>query len=39
MSKRKKNGNHNKTVEIVVMVTAILNLIKSLTDLIQKFLE
>lgn len=39
MSKKKKNGNRNKTLEIVVLVTAILNLIKSVTDLIQKFLE
>lgn len=39
MSKKKKNGNRDKTLQIIVLVTAILNLIKSITDLIQKFLE
>ncbi len=39
MSKQKKNGNQNKTLEIVVLVTAILNLTKSIFDLVQKFLE
>lgn len=39
MSKKKKNGNRDKTLQIIVMVTAILNLIKSVSDLIQKFLE
>lgn len=39
MGKKKKNGNQDKTFQIIVMVTAILNLIKSIADLIQKFLE
>lgn len=41
MSKKKpkKNGNQDKTLKILILITAILNLIKSATDLIQKFLE
>lgn len=32
----KKNGNQDKTVKIIVLVTAILNLIRSVVDLIEK---
>ena len=39
MSKKKKNGNQDKTLKILILITAILNLIKSAVDLIQKFLE
>ena len=39
MSRKKKNGDHDKTVKIIVMVTAILNLVKSLIDLIGKLTE
>ena len=37
--KQKKSGNQEKTLKILILITAILNLIKSVTDLIQKFLE
>ena len=36
---KKKNGDQDKTLKILVLVTAILNLIRALTDLISKFLE
>ena len=39
MSKKKKNGNQEKTLTVLVLVTAILNLIKAIIDLIEKFLE
>ena len=39
MSKKKKNGNLEKIVHILVLITAILNLIKALIDLISKCLE
>ena len=41
MSKKnpKKNGNQDKTLKTLILITAILNLIKSVVDLIQKFLE
>lgn len=39
MSKKKKNGNQEKTLKIIVLVTALLNLIRAIVDLIQKFLE
>lgn len=35
-SKRKKSGNQDNTVKYIVLVTAILNLIRSLVDIIQK---
>lgn len=37
--KQKKNGNQDTTLKIIVLITAIVNLIKAVTDLIQKFLE
>ena len=39
MARRKKKGDHDKTLKTLIMVTAILNLIKSLIDLINKLLE
>lgn len=41
MSKKKpkKNGDQDKTLKILLLITAILNLIKSAVDLIQKFIE
>lgn len=38
MARQKKNGNQ-KAVESIILVTAILNLIKAIADLIGKFLE
>lgn len=39
MARQKKNGNQDKSVKTLVLVTTILNLIKSLIDLINKLLE
>jgi hypothetical protein len=35
MARQKKNGNKDTTVQIIVFVTAILNLIRSVVDLIK----
>ena len=34
MARKKKNGNQNTTLQIIVLVTAILNLIRAVVDLI-----
>lgn len=39
MARPKKKGDQDKTLKILVLVTTILNLVKSLVDLINKFLE
>ena len=39
MARPKKNGDQDKTVKTFILITAILNLIKSLVDLINKLLE
>lgn len=39
MAGKKKNGNQEKTVKSLLLITAILNLIKSLIDLVKKLLE
>ena len=39
MAKKKKNGNQDKTLQIIVLVTAILNLIRAVFDIIEKLLE
>ena len=39
MARKKKKGDQSKTLKTLAMVTAILNLIKSLIDLINKLLE
>ena len=36
MARQKKNGNKDTTVQIIVFVTAILNLIQSVIDLIKR---
>lgn len=33
MARKKKNGNKDKTLQIIVLITAILNLVKSVVDL------
>lgn len=39
MARRKKKGSQDKTLKTLILATAILNLIKSLVDLITKLLE
>lgn len=39
MARRKKKGSQDKTLETLILATALLNLIKSLVDLITKLLE
>ena len=39
MSKKKKNGNKDRTLQTIVFVTAILNLIRALIELINKLIE
>lgn len=39
MSRKQKNGNQDKSLQAIVLVTAILNLVKSLIDLISKLIE
>ena len=39
MARRKKKGDQDKTLKTLVLITALLNLIKSLIDLINKLLE
>lgn len=39
MSKKKKNGNQDRPVKVIVLITAILNLVKTLIDLISKLTE
>ena len=39
MARQKKKGDQDKTVKTFILITAILNLIKSLIDLINKLLE
>ena len=39
MARRKKKGDQDKTLKTLILVTAILNLIKSLIDLINKLLD
>lgn len=39
MARQKKNGNKDKTLQTLVFVTAVLNLIKAIVDLIGKMLE
>lgn len=39
MSKNKKKGNQDKTLQIIVLVTAILNLIRAVFEIIEKLLE
>lgn len=39
MARQKKKGDQDKTVKSLILITAILNLIKTLIDLINKLLE
>lgn len=39
MARKKKNGNKDKTLQIIVLITAILNLVKALIDLIGRLTE
>ena len=39
MARKKKNGNKDNTLQTIVLVTAILNLIKALVDLIREFIK
>ncbi len=39
MSRKKKNGKQDTTLKIVVLLTAILNLIKALVDLINRLIR
>ena len=39
MARQKKKGSQDKTLKTLILVTTILNLIKSLIDLINKLLE
>lgn len=39
MAKKKKNDSQDKTLKILVLATAFLNLIRAVIDLIDKFLE
>jgi len=39
MSRKKKNGKQDTTLKIVVLLTAILNLIKALVDLINRLIS
>ena len=36
MARKKKNGNKDTTLQIIVFVTAILNLIQAVVDLIKR---
>ena len=39
MARQKKKGDQDKTLKTLILATAILNLIKSLVDLLNKLLE
>ena len=39
MAGKKKSGNHDKALAKLVMITAILNLIRAVIDIIEKLLE
>lgn len=39
MTRKKKSGNKDKTLQAIVLITAILNLVKSLVDLIERLTE
>ena len=36
MARKKKNGNKDKALQAIVLITAILNLVKSVVDLIDR---
>lgn len=39
MAKNKKSGSKDRTVEKLVLATAILNLIRAIIDIVEKLLE
>lgn len=39
MAGKRKSGNHDRTLAAVLMITAILNLVKALVDLISNLIE
>ena len=39
MARQKKKGNQDKTCKIIILVTAILNLIRALIDLLDRLIE
>lgn len=39
MARRKKKGDQDKTLKSLILVTTVLNLIRSIIDLINKLLE
>lgn len=39
MARKKQKGNQDKTLQIIVLVTAILNLIRAVFEIIEKLLE
>lgn len=39
MAGKKKSGNHDRWLATVLMITAILNLVKALVDLISNLIE
>ncbi len=39
MARQKKKGSQDKTVKSLILATAILNLIRSLVDLVSKLIE
>ena len=39
MAGKKKSGNQDKALKTIVLVTAILNLIRAVADLIERLLE
>lgn len=39
MARKKKNGNQDKALKTIVLVTAVLNLIRAIVDIIVKLLE
>lgn len=39
MARKKKNGNQNKALETIVLITAILNLIEALAEVLGKYLK
>lgn len=39
MSKKKKHGDKNRQLEKIVLITAIINLLDKLIELLQKLLE
>lgn len=39
MARKKKNGDKNAALQAVVLITAILNLVKAILDLIERLTE